>query len=123
MGAPAQQSRVTQLAKLEIDSAQLESFTRFLKEGIETAQRMEPGVLMLYAVADKRQPTHITILEIYADTAAYRAHLSTPHFLKYKSSTVKMVRHLELVPVIPVLGDVPRRGIELGQSLGWKFRY
>jgi quinol monooxygenase YgiN len=37
----------------------------------------------LYAVADKKKPTHITIFETYADTAAYRSHIETPHFKKY----------------------------------------
>ena len=103
--AGAQDRKVMQLAKLEIDSAKLRSYEACLKEGIETALRSEPGVLMLYAVAEKEHPTHITILEIYADSAAYRAHLQTPHFLKYKSSTAGMVKHLELVPVSPLIPD------------------
>lgn len=99
VGASAQGMRVVQLAKLEIDSAQLEPYSRLLKQGIETALSVEPGVLMLYAAADKERPTHITILEIYADTAAYRAHLQTSHFLRYKKATADMVKHLELVPM------------------------
>jgi hypothetical protein len=35
------------LAELEIDPAQLESFQAAVKEGIETAVRVEPGVLAL----------------------------------------------------------------------------
>lgn len=97
--AGAQDKRVIQLARLEIDSTQLENYSRFLKQGIEAALRLEPGVLMLYAVTDKEHPTHITILEVYADTATYRAHLQTSHFLKYKTATADMVKHLELVPV------------------------
>src|ERR1700742_3155469 len=94
--AKAQQSgQITRLAKLVIDSAQLHNYNRILKEGIETAVRLEPGVLSLYAVADKANPTHITILEIYADSAAYQSHLKTPHFLKHKSETAAMVKHLE----------------------------
>jgi len=105
VGAGAQSTRVMQLAKLEIDSTQLEPYARFLKKGIETALRLEPGVLMLYAVADKDRPTHITILEIYADTAAYRAHLQTSHFLEYKKATAGMVKHLELVPVMALMPE------------------
>jgi quinol monooxygenase YgiN len=104
--AQAQDTRVIQLARLEIDSSQLESYSRLLKEGVETALKLEPGVLTLFAVVDKGHPTHITILEIYADTTAYRAHLHTPHFLKYKSATAAMVKHLELVPVTPLVTDM-----------------
>jgi len=103
--ASAQGGRVMQLARLEIDSSQLESYNRFLKEGIETAMRLEPGVVMLYAVAEKERPTHITIMEIYADSAAYRAHLHTAHFLKYKSATAVMVKRLELVPVTALIPE------------------
>jgi len=103
--ASAQGTKVMQLAKLEIDSSQLESYNRFLKEGIETAIRLEPGVVMLYAVAEKAHPTRITILEIYTDSSAYRMHLHSPHFLKYKSATAAMVKHLELVPVTPLVPE------------------
>ncbi|HVU94597.1 MAG TPA: antibiotic biosynthesis monooxygenase family protein [Puia sp.] len=103
--ARAQEGRVIQLAKLEIDSAKLETYKANLKEGIETALKLEPGVIMLYAVSEKDHPTSITILEIYADSAAYRAHLRTAHFLKYKSATAAMVKRLELVPAIPVMQD------------------
>jgi quinol monooxygenase YgiN len=51
------------------------------------------------AVADKTSPTDITILEIYADTAAYEAHITTAHFKKYKETVKDMVKSLELVDV------------------------
>ncbi len=77
---------MVRLAKLVIDSTQLESYKALLKEEIESSVRLEPGVLTLYAVSEKNNPSHITILEIYADSAAYQAHLQTPHFIKYKNS-------------------------------------
>ena len=91
------------LAKLIIDSAQLDSYKAALKEEIETSMRLEPGVLTLYAVSEKDNPTNITILEIYADTTAYRAHLQTPHFIKYKTETKDMVKSLELVETVPLV--------------------
>ena len=98
-----EKNQIVRLAKLVIDSAQLENYKAILKEGIETAVRVEPGVLTLYAVAEKNNPTHITILEIYADTIAYKAHLQTPHFIKYKTSTKDMVKSLELVETDPLV--------------------
>src|SRR6187455_3679016 len=82
--------QMVRLAKLVIDSGQLQNYTTLLKEEIETSVRVEPGVLTLYAVAEKDDPTHITILEIYADSASYKAHLQTPHFIKYKTRTTGM---------------------------------
>ena len=95
--------QIVRLAKLVIDSAQLERYNELLKEGIETSVRMEPGVLTLYAVAEKARPTHITILEIYASAEAYKKHLQTPHFLKYKNGTSEMVKSLELIETVPLL--------------------
>ena len=98
-----EKNQLVRLAKLVIDSTRLESYKALLKEEIETSVRVEPGVLTLYAVSDKNNPTHITILEIYADTTAYKSHLQTPHFIKYKTGTQHMVTSLELVETIPLV--------------------
>src|SRR4051812_17155804 len=94
--------QVVQLAKLEIDPAQLDRYKEALKEGVETALRVEPGVLSLNAMADKQNPSHITLVEVYANEDAYQAHLQTPHFLKYKTGTKEMVKSLELVRMVPL---------------------
>jgi quinol monooxygenase YgiN len=100
---------VVRMAKIQIDSAQLENYKAALKEGIETAIRLEPGVITLYAVAEKNNPTHITVLEVYANDAAYKSHLQTPHFKKYKNGTKDMVKSLELIETVPVaLGGKPK---------------
>jgi len=101
--AAQNKTQMVRLAKLVIDSAQLENYKAALKEGIETAVRIEPGVLTLYAVAEKNNPTHITILEIYADADAYKAHVQTLHFKKYKDITKDMVKSLELVDTDPLI--------------------
>jgi quinol monooxygenase YgiN len=103
------QGRIVRIAELEIDPAQIESYRAALKEEIEASIRVEPGVLTLYAVSVKGQPTRIRIFETYADEAAYRAHLETPHFRKYKAATEKMVKSLNLIETEPiVLGQKPR---------------
>jgi quinol monooxygenase YgiN len=99
-------NRVVRLAKLVIDPAQLDAYKALLKEGIEAAVRLEPGVLTLYAVSENNNPAHFTILEIYADAAAYQAHIQTPHFLKYKTSTKAMVLSLELIDTTPLIPDM-----------------
>jgi 4-carboxymuconolactone decarboxylase len=99
-------NQMVRLAKLVINSAQLESYNVFLKEEIETSVRVEPGVLTLYAVAEKDNPAHITILEIYTSTDAYQAHLQTAHFIKYKNGTKDMVKSFELAEVVPLVPDM-----------------
>lgn len=94
-----EKTQMVRLAKIKVDSSQLEKYNDALKEQMTTAIRVEPGVLTYYAVADKNDPSNITILEIYADTAAYQAHINTPHFKKYKEAVKNMVKSLELIDV------------------------
>lgn len=90
------------IAKIEIDSAYLNEYRKALAEHAQTAVRVEPGVLALNAVYDKEQPTHVTVFEVYASDSAYQAHIKTPHFLKYKNGTSKMVKSLQLMDVVPI---------------------
>ena len=64
-------NNLVRLSKITVDPAQLDAYNAYLKEEIEASMRLEPGVLTLYATADKKQPNKITILEIYADREAY----------------------------------------------------
>lgn len=98
--ATAQQNnQMVRLAKIQVDELQLENYNAALRIQMTTAIRVEPGVLTYYAVADKNDPTRITILEIYADAAAYKLHIETPHFKKYKETVQDMVKSLELIDV------------------------
>jgi len=94
-----QNNEMVRLAKIKVDASQLKKYNAALKEQMTTAVRVEPGVLTYYAVADKRDLTSITILEIYADTAAYKSHIETVHFKKYKETVKDMVKSLELIDV------------------------
>lgn len=94
-----QDKQMYRIARITVDAPQLEKYRAALKEQMTTAIRVEPGVLSYQAVADKKDPTRITILEIYADTLAYQAHVRTPHFLRYKDTVKDMVKQLELVDV------------------------
>ena len=75
----------------------MEAYKAALGEHAETAVRVEPGVLNLYAVYEKDHPTHVTVFEIYANAEAYKAHLQTPHFIKYKTGTKDMVKSIVLL--------------------------
>ena len=97
------ENNLVRLSKITVDPAQLDAYNAFLKEEIEASMRLEPGVLTLYATAEKEAPHKVTILEIYADRTAYESHLQTPHFQKYKQGTLSMVKELELVDVKPLI--------------------
>ena len=101
-----QENRKVRIAKIEIYPAYLEEYKSALAEHAKIAVRVEPGVLALQAVYDKAHPTQITVFEVYSSDSSYQAHLKTPHFLKYKSSTLKMVKSLELVEVAPIAIEI-----------------
>jgi quinol monooxygenase YgiN len=93
---------VVRIAELEIDPAQLGSYTAAVREEMEDAVRIEPGVLAIYCVAEKDDPTRLRFFEIYASEAAYRSHLQSPHFLKYATVTKPMIRSRKLIETAPV---------------------
>lgn len=94
------------LSIIVVDSVRLEEYNNYLKEEIETSMSLEAGVLTLYAVSEKDTPNRITILEIYANEAAYQNHIKTPHFIKYKEGTLDMVQPLELIDVNPLIPNL-----------------
>jgi quinol monooxygenase YgiN len=102
-GGSAMGKDLKRVAEIEIDPAQLEPYKAAVKEQIEAAVRLEPGVLALYSVTDKENPAHIFVFEMYADVDAYKAHLETAHFKKYKAITQNMVKSLKLRDTIPIL--------------------
>ena len=99
----ASPTRYVRIAELEIDPAQLESFKSAITEGIEAAVRIEPGVLVLYAVSEKDDPARIRVFEVYADENAYKTHLETPHFLKFRAATANMVKSRKLLDAVPII--------------------
>ncbi len=103
LSAETGKDRVVRVAELEIDPAQLEPYKTALREEIAISIRVEPGVLTLYAVSVKDHPAQIRLFEIYANVAAYEAHLQSQHFKKYKSNTAGMVKSLKLLETEPIL--------------------
>ena len=101
--APGSAGLMVRIAELEIDPAQLDAYKAILAEEQEASVRLEPGVLMLHSVALADGPTSIRLLEVYASRSAYAAHIQSPHFVKYKTSTETMVKSLRLVDTTPIL--------------------
>jgi quinol monooxygenase YgiN len=102
--AAAEEPRMpyVRIAELEIDPARLDAFKASVKEEMEASVRVEPGVLAIYAVAEKDYPSRLRFFEIYADEAAYRSHRETAHFRKYVETTKDMVKSRKLIETVPV---------------------
>ncbi len=93
---------LVRIAELEIDPAQLEKYKAAVKEEMEISVRVEPGVLAIYSVALKEDASKLRFFEIYADEAAYQAHIASPHFRKYVEITKDMIRSRKLIETVPV---------------------
>ena len=85
------------ISEIEIDSNYLEQYIAILKEESAESVKLEPGVVCIYPMYQKENPTEVRILEIYASRDAYESHLKTPHFQKYKTTTLQMVKSLRLI--------------------------
>ena len=88
---------MVRISEIKIDADHLEEYKAILKEEAEASVRLEPGVVSIFPMYQKDDPTEVRILEIYASRVDYESHIKTPHFQKYKTTTLKMVRSLKLV--------------------------
>ena len=96
-------AQYVRLAELEIDPAQLHAFKTAVTEGVQAAVRVEPWVLVLYAVYEKDNPNRVRVFEMYTDAAAYAAHLETPHFKTFRATTDNMVLSRNLLDAVPIV--------------------
>ena len=98
-GAENMQVRI---AELEIRPEWLDAYLEAAGAvGAESVAK-EPGVVCIFPMQKKESPTSIRIVEIYRSEEAYKAHLATPHFRKYKEGTPHMIKSLKLVPMRPL---------------------
>jgi quinol monooxygenase YgiN len=100
--AQAAEAGSIRIAHLRIKPDQLESFKEAVREEMRDALRLEPGVLAIYAVADKSDPAKITFFEMYTNEEAYQIHRETSHFKKYFETTKDMIADRILVESVPV---------------------
>jgi quinol monooxygenase YgiN len=92
-----QQKMIVRISEIEIEPSSLDEYKAVLKEESAASVRLEPGVVSIFPMYQKENPTQVRILEIYASREAYETHLKTPHFQQYKTTTLKMVKSLKLV--------------------------
>ncbi|ABF41431.1 Antibiotic biosynthesis monooxygenase [Candidatus Koribacter versatilis Ellin345] len=96
-GFAQKEEMMVRISEIEIHSAYIDTYKAILKEEAGASVRLEPGVIAIFPMYQKGEPTQIRILEIYATREAYESHLKTLHFQKYKTTTLNMVKSLKLV--------------------------
>ena len=95
--------RIVRLAAIEVYPERREEYLEMAQEVGQVSMATEPGVIGLFSMQAKADPCKVYILEVYADPAAYQAHLQTAHFKKYKEGTADMVKSLELIDTTPLV--------------------
>lgn len=94
---PMQPDGIVRLSRVEVYPEYLDEYIKMATEVGQTSLLTEPGVLTMYALAEKDNPNIVTILETYASQAAYKSHIASAHFRKYKQETLHMVKDLRLI--------------------------
>lgn len=100
--APMESDGIIRLSRIEIYPQYLTEYLKYVTEVGQASLLAEPGVLTMYALSEKDNPCKITILETYASQTAYKAHIASEHFQKYKQGTLHMVKDLLLVDQKPL---------------------
>lgn len=93
---------MVRISEIEILPEYLQQYNAILKEEAAASVKLEPGVISIFPMYVRENPTQIRILEIYANKASYQSHLKTPHFQHYKTNTLKMVKSLKLVDMTSI---------------------
>ena len=88
---------IFRITEVEVHPEYVESYLPFAAEVAEASVKTEPGVVSIFPMQDKKNPCQFRIIEIYADDEAYKAHIASAHFQKYKKGTLHMVKRLALL--------------------------
>ena len=99
---PSLSNAIFRIAEIEVKPEFLDAYLAAAGDVGATSVREEPGVLCIFPMQDAEKPTSIRIVEIYRDEEAYKSHLATPHFLRYKTGTPHMIESLRLAPMRPL---------------------
>ena len=95
-------SMLVRISEIEVHQKYLSEYLDAAKKVGATSVQIEPGVICIYPMQLKRDGNQIRIIEIYASQSAYRHHIQTAHFQKYKQGTLHMVKKLDLVDMNPL---------------------
>ncbi len=88
---------MVRISEIQVAPERLQEYNAILAEEAAASVRLELGVIAIFPMFQRENPTDIRILEIYASRAAYDAHIQSPHFHKYKTTTLSMVTSLKLI--------------------------
>ena len=103
MAQPAPPQAIVRIFELDIHAENLDAFNELGRHNITQSVNGEAGVLAMYALADKENPSKIYVVEAYADEAAYQAHRHSPHFQRWLNGAQNMIAARKVIETVPVV--------------------
>lgn len=88
---------IIRISEIEVYPEYLDEYLTFAKEVAKVSIEKEDGVISIYPMMVMKNNNQIRILEIYKNEEAYKNHIASVHFQKYKQGTISMVKSLDLV--------------------------
>ena len=88
---------IVRISEIEIFPTYLQEYRRILQEEASSSLIFEPGGVSIFPVFSNDSQNQMMIVEIYVNRDANESHIKSPHFQKYKTTTLEMVKSLKLV--------------------------
>ena len=83
--------------QLEIELSKLADYKISLEKILKTSIHDEPGVLLMYGVQEKSEPTRFSILEVYESETAAKRHLETSQYKDYQNVSREMIKFRQAI--------------------------
>ncbi len=96
---------IIRISEIEVYPKYLEDYLIYAEEVAKVSVEREKGVVAIYPMSVIKDNAQIRILEIYKNQEAYKNHIESLHFKKYKESTLHMVKSLNLVDMYQICPD------------------
>ena len=96
---------IVRISEIEVYPEYLDEYLVFAQEVAKASIDKEDGVISIYPMQVIKNNNQIRILEIYKGEEAYKKHIASAYFQKYKQGTFSMVKSLELVDMYQIVPE------------------
>ncbi len=96
---------IVRISEIEVYPEFLDKYLIYAKEVAEASVKNEKDVVSIYPMSVIKDNNQIRILEIYRNQEAYKKHIESVHFKKYKKGTLRMVKSLDLIDTYQIAPD------------------
>ncbi|HEV7345550.1 MAG TPA: putative quinol monooxygenase [Devosia sp.] len=90
-----QQGRLVVTVDLLIDGDR-DGFIRLMIDNAAASLRDEPGCYQFDVCVDSSDDKRLFLYEVYADDAAFSAHLASPHYRAFDAQTAGIIVHKDV---------------------------